>query len=281
MPGPPCEKRLWRGVGTSAKRLHAGFTLAMMAAPLLSAYGRQTEAVKRMARDAHPSFEVATIKQSEPDDQNRRFTVQGRGILIENQTVQTMLEMSYGVHARQIENAPPWLGTERFDVRGLPDVEGQPNVMQFQEMVRKLLAERFGLKLHTGKRDMPRYTLTRVKGGPKMELTKSAPDALQEINGSTTTGVTTYQMNNVTVDALAHNLQANLDRPVVDETGLKGKYDLTLKWAREDIPAEADTDPNVPRLFTAIQEQLGLKMEPSKGQVEVLVIDHIERPTQN
>jgi uncharacterized protein (TIGR03435 family) len=241
--------------------------------------GQATETVQPMAKEAHPSFEVATIKVSDPADQKHRFEIHGHRIILENQTVQTMIEMSYGVHARQIANAPSWAESQRFDVEGLPDVEGQPNVAQFQEMVRKLLEERFALKFHTDKREMPRYVLTVAKDGPKMEPTKSAPDALPNERGTGDSTSRTLQMENVSMGEVAHNLQGALDRPVVDETGLKGKYDFTLRWLREDAPVAADSDSNLPPLFTALQEQLGLKVEPSKGDVEMMVIDHVTQPS--
>ena len=80
---------------------------------------------------------------------------------------------------------------------------------------------------------------------------------------------------------LAHNLQGELDRPVVDETGLKGKYDFTLKWSRGDAAVPTDVDNSLPGFFTAIQEQIGVKVEPSKGEVDAMVIDHVERPEAN
>src|SRR5215469_6509172 len=196
--------------------------------------GQTAQSTEHMAKDAHPAFEVAAIKRSDPDDRTHRFEIHGHRIVIENQTVQTMIEMSYGVHARQIVNAPPWTESERFDIQGVPDVEGVPSVAQFQELVKKLLQERFGLKFHAEKRGMARYTLAVSKGD------------------------------------LAKQLQGELDRPVVDETGLKGRYDFTLKWLRADAPvaAEGDADAALPVLFTALQEQAGLKVEPSKGEVE-------------
>jgi uncharacterized protein (TIGR03435 family) len=252
-----------------------------MASSVLWLDGQTIEKVKPMAVGAHPAFEVATIKRSDPADQHHRFEIHGRRILIENQTVKTMIQMSYGVHAKQIVNAPSWTESERFDVEGLPDVEGQPTVVQFQEMVRKLLEERFGLKFHTEKREMPRYALTIAKGGPKMELTKSAPDALpnERVNGDKASR--TIQMENVSMGELAHNLQGELDRPVVDETGLKGRYDFTLKWSRGDAAATDDADSSLPGFFTAIQEQLGVKVEPSKGAVDGMVIERVERPSVN
>jgi uncharacterized protein (TIGR03435 family) len=259
-----------------------GLWMVVLAAGSLPCIEGQTiEKVQPMAQDAHPGFEVATIKLSDPADQKHRFEVHGHRILLENQTVQTMIEMSYGVHAKQIVNAPSWTESQRFDIEGLPDVEGQPSVVQFQEMVRKVLEERFGLKFHTEKRDMPRYVLTVAKGGPKLELTKSAPDALPNERGTGDSTSRTLQMENVSMGELAHNLQGALDRPVVDETGLKEKYDFTLKWLRQDAPVSADADSNLSPLFTAIQEQLGLKVEPSKGEVDVLVIEKVAEPSKD
>lgn len=243
--------------------------------------GQTAEKAETMPKDAHPTFEVATIKVSDPADQSHRFEIHGRRFVIENQTVRTMIEMSYGVHRKQIVNAPSWVEDQRFDAEGLPDVGGQPSVVQFQEIVRKLLEERFGLKFHTEKREMSRYALTVAKDGPKLEPTKSVPDALPNERGTGDVTSRTLQMENVSMRDLAHNLQGELDRPVVDETGLKGKYDFTLKWLRQDAPAEAATDTSVPTFFTAIQEQLGLKVEPSQGQVEMMVIDHIGQPESN
>lgn len=243
-------------------------------------WGQVIEDVKPMAADAHPSFEVASVRRSDPSDQKHRFAIEGHRITLENQTVQTMIEMAYGVHARQIVNAPSWIGTERFDVVGIPDVEGEPNVVQFKEMVKKLLTERFGLKLRSEKKEMARYTLTVGKSGPKMAPTKSAPDALPEENGDGNRTTMTLRMTNVSMGELARNLQAALDRPVVDETGLKGKYDFVLNWARVDA-VPVDDDSSLAGLFTAIQEQLGLKLEPDKGEVQVLVVEGVERPDLN
>ena len=255
----------------------------LLAGALRCVDGQTTATVQPMATGAHPSIEVATVKRSDPADQMHRFTTEGHRIFIENQTVKMMIQMSYGVHARQIVNAPPWIETERFDIQALPDVEGQPDVLQSKEMVRKLLAERFGLKFRTEKREMARYTLTVAKGGTKIEPTKGTPDGLPRVNGNGTRTSMSLQMRNVSMGDVAEELQGALDRPVVDETGLKGRYDFTLKWLRADAVPTAgdDADGALPGIFTALQEQAGLKVEPSKGDVDVLVIEHIERPEAN
>ncbi|HZQ44721.1 MAG TPA: TIGR03435 family protein [Acidobacteriaceae bacterium] len=265
------------------RRAVPGFCAVVLIAGSLSWLDAQTiESVQPMASDAHPSFEVATIKQSDSTDQKHRFEIHGRRIVIENQTVNSMIRMSYGIHARQIVNAPSWTDSERFDVQGVPDVDGQPNMVQFHEIVRRLLEDRFGLKLHTEKREMARYTLTIAKGGPKMEATKGSPDALPDTRVTGNGTSRSMQMVNVSMADVARNLQRELDRPVVDETGLKGRYDFTVKWLRADAaPAADDPDSALPGIFTALQEEVGLKVEPSKGDVDVLVIEHVERPSSN
>ncbi len=236
--------------------------------------------VPRMAPTAHPSFEVATVKRSAPDDKSHRFNIEGRRILVENQTVGSIMEVAFGVHPKQILNLPTWADTQRFDVQGVPDQEGEPNVVQFREMLRKLLADRFGLQLHTEQREMDRYAMRIAKGGPKLERTKSAPDTLPSINGTGTKTTTSLKITNVSMEDLAQELQDVRDRPVVDETGLRGRFDCTLSWTRDDAPTE-DADNSVPGFFTAIQEQLGLKLEPSRGQVNVLVVDKLALPSAN
>src|ERR1700729_1093598 len=104
----------------------------LLARALACLDGQAIQSVQPMAKDSHPGFEVATIKLSDPADQKHRFEVHGHRIFLENQTVETMIAMSYGVHAKQIVNAPSWTESQRFDIEGVPDVEGQPSVVQFQ-----------------------------------------------------------------------------------------------------------------------------------------------------
>lgn len=267
--------RRWHTCGVCA--------IVLLASALPCLDGQTVQSVPPMASDAHPAIEVASVKRSDPADQAHRFTIEGHRILVENQTVNMMIQMSYGVHARQIVNAPPWIESERFDIQAIPDTAGQPDVLQFKEMVRKVLAERFGLKLRTEQQEMPRYTLTVAKGGPKMETSKGSPDGLPRINGNGTQTTMSLQMKNVSMGDVAQQLQGALDRPVVDQTGLKGKYDLSLNWLRADAaPAAAEgADSALPGIFTALQEQAGLKVEPTKGEVDVLVVEHVERPAAN
>lgn len=241
--------------------------------------GQMTD-VKPMAASAHPSFEVATINPSKPDDQSAGFHLDGKNVFAENETMNDLISFVYGVHVKQIVDAPSWFGSERFDIKGFADVEGEPNITQYREMMKKLLADRFHLQFEKQKREMACFVLTVTKGGPKMEATKSAPDAGQDETGSMNNGHVFWRFTNVSMVEFAQFLQmAVVDRPVVDRTELKGKYDFKLEWTSSP---EASTDPSAaPGFLTAVQEQAGLKVEPTKAEVDVLAITHVEQPSAN
>jgi uncharacterized protein (TIGR03435 family) len=231
-----------------------------------------------MAVDADPGWEVATIRPSDPDDKNQSFDVRGRHIVIENQPVEMMLLVGYGVQKSQIVGAPEWVRTERFTVDGVPDVDGEPTLEQFQSLVRKLLAERFAMKLHHEQREMPVYALTVAKGGTKMARSTGDPNGHPRENGGGG-NIRSFKFTNTSMPDLALLLLVEVDRPVVDHTGVQGRYDFQLKFSKDDANT---TDPNAPpRIFTAIQEQVGLKLEPTRAPADVLVIDKIERPSAN
>ena len=186
---------------------------------------------KPMAADAHPAFEVAAIKHSDPNDGMHRFHMEGRHFAIENQTVKRLMMFAYGVNKSQITGEPEWANSEWFDVDGVPDVEGEPSVKQAQEMVRALLTDRFGLKFHREQREMPVYALTVAKGGPKLKKSQSDPNALPDQSGGNYSGIRKMKFTNNTMDELALGMQFYLDRPVVDnrsagQMGLRPGVDL-------------------------------------------------------
>ena len=191
-----------------------------------------------------------------------------------------MLLFGCGLHKRQLVNAPDWLATDRWDVRGIPDVPGQPSLKQMQSLVCKVLAERFGLVSHTERRELVVYALTVAKGGPKMKKSTRDPDALQSDWDQQNGWQQSIQMGNTTMGGFALELLFYADRPVVDQTGLKGRYDFTLKWTFDESKAPTDGSA-APSLFTAIQEQMGLRLEPVKAMTDVMVIDKVERPGAN
>jgi uncharacterized protein (TIGR03435 family) len=231
-----------------------------------------------MAQDADPDWEVVTVRPSDPNARNDTFDVRGRHVLVKYQTVEMMLMAGYGVQKNQIVAAPEWVRTERYDADGVPDVDGQPNLRQFQSMMRKLLAERFGLTLHHEQREMPVFALRVAKGGAKIARSNGDPNGLPRDEGGGGI-IRTDQFTNTSMADLALMLLLDVDRPIVDQTGLHGRFDFQLKWSRDEA---STVDLNAPPgLFTAMQEQIGLKLEPTRAPADVMVIDKVERPSAN
>lgn len=246
---------------------------------------------KKMAADAKPGFDVVTIKPSEPGKPGK-WLGYGRGhYRTFNTNVNDLIADAYGLHAKQILNAPPWLGADLYDLDGIPDAEGDPSEAQQQIMLQKLLADRFALKFHHEQRELSAYVITVAKGGPKLTKSTAAPDDPDGFNYRKLGELT---VRNLTIAGFAMWMQASaMDRPVVDKTGLTDRYDFKLSWTPDGSQFEqfrgtgwtappTTEDPNAPpSLYTAIQEQLGLKMDAVKTPVDVIVIDHVEKPSAN
>jgi uncharacterized protein (TIGR03435 family) len=243
-----------------------------------------------MAADAHPSFEVATIKPSKPDDQRKAFLVQGRRFKIINQPLTAILSFSYDVQAKQIIGLPPWADTDKYDIDAEPDGEGAPSGKQWKAMLQKLVAERFKLTFHQDKRELSVYVLSVAKGGPKLTKSEGDPNGLPGLFFRGKLGDLGVRNANMG-DFTGLMQEAVLDRPVLDQTGITGRYDFTLVWTPDDsqfagmgvkIPPPAAEDGKAPpNLYTAIQEQIGLKLEATKAPADVMVVDHVEKPSEN
>lgn len=243
--------------------------------------------VPAMPANADPAFDVATVKPSDTSAPHGMFiTTRGRYVIAYNLSVRGLMEYAYGVHAKQIVGGPASLLDTHYDIEGVPNVEGRPNHDQSRLLFRKLLEARFKLSYHSETRQMPAYAIKVAKGGPKLVRTTRRPgDRLM----FSYTNAVVLTVRNASMSDFAHGMQeVFFDKPVVDRTGLKDRYDFDLKWTPDEsqknvqLPAQAREDANAPPgLYTAIQEQLGLKIESTKAPVEVLVIDHIEGPTEN
>jgi uncharacterized protein (TIGR03435 family) len=243
---------------------------------------------KPMAADAPAFFEVATIKPSIPDRPGKVFTVKGRQVITINTTTNDLITFAYDLHARQIIGGPPWMESEKYDVTGQPEGQGVPSRTQLSAMVRRLLEDRFRFTFHREKRELPVYAITVAPGGPKMTKNDTNPNGLP---GLFFKGLGTLPGMNATMGDLAGVMQtAVLDRPVIDKTGLPGRWDFTLRWTPDEtqfqgmgvrVPPPSNDPDAPPGLFTAFQEQLGLKLESTRGPVEVLVVDRIEKPSEN
>lgn len=232
-----------------------------------------------MKKDAHPSFDIATIKPADPNAVNGNFIVGGHRISIQNQTIASLISFAFTLHQKQIVDGPPWLDTQGYDIVGQSEIEGVPDLHQTQEMLQRLLVSRFGLRFHTEKRELAIYAITVVKGGPKLTKSTASPDELPTQSGSRNGREQVRRFTNNSMPDLALGMLNFVDRPVVDETGLKGRYDFVLKWSPENTPVTEQSA--APGLFTAFQEQLGLKLEARKGPADVLVIDRCEKPSEN
>jgi uncharacterized protein (TIGR03435 family) len=241
-----------------------------------------------MAADASPVFEVATIKPSKPDSQGRLFRVNGRRFSTFNTSLSALITFAYGVHPRQITGGPTWLETEKYDLEAQPDGEGQPNDKQWRNMLQKLLADRFNLTFHREKRELSVYAIIVGKTGAKLTKSEGDPNGLP---GLLFRGLGVLPARNATIADLADVMQrAVLDRPVVDQTGLSGRFDFQLRWTPDETqfgglgvrpPSPAEDAEAPPDLFTAFQQQLGLQLKSVKAPVDVLVIDRIEKPSEN
>jgi bla regulator protein BlaR1 len=242
-----------------------------------------------------PAFEVASIKPAEPGARGMGVQRQAGGrVNMKNVTLRLLITMAWDIRDHQLIGAPGWFDNEHFDIVAKPETEipktpeGNGKLML---MVQALVVERFGLVFHRETKDLPIYALVVAKNGPK--LAASEPGT----QNSMMMGRGKLEGKNMNLSALAKILTNPLGRTVVDRTGLTGDYNFTVEWtpdvneaivpkgAPKGMPAEAPKDtilpPDGPSLFTALQEQLGLKLESRKGPVEMFVIDRAERPSAN
>jgi uncharacterized protein (TIGR03435 family) len=245
-----------------------------------SAGGDGIRPSKVMANGADPDWEVATVKPNASGISGDRIHIRGRHVTLENETVDTMLLIGYGVQKNQIAGLPDWTKTVGWDIDGVTDVEGEPDLKQFQTMVRKILAERFALALHHEQREMEVLALRVAKGGPKLGVATGDADALPDRQDRRSSGQLATTFKNTSMHDFVLMVLGQMDRPVMDQTGLAGKYDFQLKWTYDETVAATDGSAP-PGLFTAVQEQLGLKLEATKAPADVLVVDKIERPGAN
>ena len=240
-----------------------------------------------MDANASPSFEVVTIKPAKPDDQRKAIIVDGRRLKIINQPLSQLISFAYGVQGKQVIGLPPWADSDKFDIDAEPDGEGMPNDKQWKGMIQKMMAERFKLTFHRDKKELPVYVLSVAKNGPKLNKSDGDPNGLPGLFFRGRPG--DLGVRNATMDDFTGLMQSVvLDRPVIDQTEIKGRWDFTLDWTPDEsqfggakLPPPADNTNPPPNLYTAIQEQIGLKLDATKAPADVLIIDHVEKPSDN
>jgi uncharacterized protein (TIGR03435 family) len=257
--------------------------------------------------DAKPQFEVASIKLHPPPVTRTIISAPPGRFVAEGISLRMLVGRGYGVSETNVLGGPGWTDSDRFDIDAR--VNGTIPLGQMSPLIRAMLEDRFQLKVHKETRDLPVYELVVAKGGLKMKKSEdqtppvplpppdrgapprgAGPFAGGPLpRGAFGGGRGNFQGIAVTIATVVNFLTQNLGRPVIDKTGLSGLYDLKLEWTPGAEQAPGPFGPGVPpaadaagpSIFTALQEQLGLRLESTKGPVEVVVIDGATKPSEN
>ncbi len=255
---------------------------------LLALTARMLPAQAHPVRPSFEAFEVATVKPVDPDAKSGRFLRMDSAnhFVARNYTVQLLLAAAYDLPANAISGGPGWISSDKYDIFAITPGSTRPTRDEQMFMLRKLLAERFHLALHRQPKEMGIYTLEVAKDGPKLNPSAAQPDDPSNVVCTVYPDHVLLPAVNVSVGDVTRMMQrAILDRPVVDKTGLTGRYDFHLEWAPDssqfggEIVPDAGT--NSPPLFLALEEQIGLKLTRTRGLVSTLVVDHLDRPSEN
>ncbi len=276
-----------------------------------SAPGQASEAASGVAAtDAGiklPVFDVVSVKPNKSESGMIRVMNKPDGYTATNVSLKMLIQMAYGIREDLISGGPGWVESAHFDfdakVAGA-DVDALKKLSPEQRrmVLRPALEDRFKLKVHTETKQLPVFELGVAKGGTKLKEASpdaSYPNGFKGPDGVAHGGIMRMGHGElvgqgVEIKGLVNMLSQQLKQTVIDKTGLTGKYDFELNWTPDDgpgpmfhgsdgSPQKADTAPDAsgPTIFTALQEQLGLKLQSAKGPVETLVIDHVEMPSEN
>jgi uncharacterized protein (TIGR03435 family) len=228
-----------------------------------------------------PAFETISIKPNDSASGSYRVDF-GPYFKATNVTIRFLILQSYGVFESQLVGGPDWLNSNRFDIRARAESGTNPHGPEAMVLVQSLLEDRFQLKSHRELRELPVFNLVIAKGGPKL---KQTVDMNAPASGGTRGAPPVMEMYGTgnTIEMLINRFARQVGRPVIDKANLAGKYDFSVTFdPRPPTPTnDISTESGGPDIFTAIQEQLGLRLEASKAPVDVLVIDSVQRPTEN
>ena len=248
------------------------------------------KALPPLPEGTKPEFEVASIKRGPAGRPvGVGFNVTATELRSPNISVAGLITFAFELHLSQVIGLPAWAGTDGYEIAARLPQGGDPSDAQLRTMLKNLLQSRFGLAFHTGERELSVYAIGIGKNGPSgIKMTTNTTSGLR----MESQGLARVRFQGATMAHLAAQLQLRvLDRPVIDQTGLKDRFDFTLDWKPDEfqfpaVPAErraaavANSD-SLPDLFTAFEEQLGLKLQSTKAPVPVLVIDKVSRPSEN
>ena len=223
------------------------------------------------------SFEVASIKLHLPPIRiSADPRVKGNRVTGIASTLEDMITVAYHVRYDQIAGGPGWASSDHYDLEAKAEGDAPITDAQMRPMLQNLLAERFQLKIHRESKEVPMYSLVVAKNGPKFH--ESAPDEAPKGSIMANSSGMHMEAAKETMESLALMITGNgAERPVMDKTGLTGKYTFKLEWTRGMPGVESSS----PALTVALEDQLGLKLVPTKGMSQIIVIDHAEKPTAN
>jgi bla regulator protein blaR1 len=268
--------RVSRELGVGRKLLLAIAGLVAVAAPIVIGVLNAPRMRAQSQSATGPEFEVASVKPHKPQPGPLRvsMSVENGRLSYTNVTLKSCIQRAFSLRQYQISGGPGWFADERFDV--IAKAAGPADKAQVMRMLQALLAGRFKLKFHIETKEMPVYSLVVAKNGLKIK------EAKDNGNGTQIDGDPQHPLSvrNISMAGFAGTLSRlqELDSPVIDATGLKGVFNFTLDYSPDSA---APSDNAGPSIFTALTEQLGLKLEAGKGPVDILVIDHVERPSDN
>ena len=204
-----------------------------------------------------------------------------------------LIVFAYDMRDFQVTGGPDWVNTQVWeihatidppenDIKPADDATRRILVERFSQRIRALLADRFQFKCHMTTKELPVYELVVAKGGPKFAETTAEPARRHSISSNGNSRKVDLKATGISMADATRSLSSEVERPVLDKTGMAGLYDLQMTWAPATPTAqENDAGPAGPSIFTALEEQLGLKLVPAKGPVKVLVIDSVEKPSED
>lgn len=217
---------------------------------------------------AQPAFEVASIKPSSADGSHSGTHSNNGRISMDNLSIKQLILTAYNIQNHQY-SGPAWLDDERYNIEAKADTKVDQKEMQ--AMMQTMLADRFKLKVHHESKQVAGYALILAKGGLKLKPVEGEGSSMNTNN-------TRLAATHVDMPRIARYVSGLLGQPVVDETGIKDSFSFEMEFAR---PGREDKSETLPTIFTALNEVLGLKLETRKVPIDVIIVDHCERPTDN
>ena len=260
----------------------------LLAILLVASVGSCRNSIAQQVTPAHPAYDAVVIKLNKGLSSDTSVNMDESTFQATNVTLKHLLVNAYGIRERLIFGLPGWADSARYDINAkVTDIDLKTlrslSREQRQAMLAAILMDRFHLQTHVELKTLPVYELVVAKDGPKLTASAVSPPAAGTADGL---GLGNIKVNGTDMTAtgvmlsdLAGNLSFPLDRTVIDRTGLTGRYDFRLQWTADNVASGAADAP--PNLLTAIQEQLGLRLQAAKGPVKTLVIDRLEKPSEN